>query len=504
MKKQIKCLLSISLVIMMVFPLVSCGNQVNVDQVFELLYPQEGGKLNCTGAKEILKPIADKGNATASYYLALALFHDYTESNMDYTADYFRKAADAGIGKAEGYLGLLYLRGYGIYKLYESSYLDWEAAAEHLKKAVDSGIMNESLEALGPDGLYLVGRIYDDYYAYQYGVEPDSEKALWYYTQAAEAGNTDAMIELDSYEWLQKAAEMGNTYAMRECASRFYVAGDAESVLYWYQRAANAGDPYAMLELASAYEGGSLLSEDPEEALAWYQRAAKTGAPYAMDKLAWVYRYGEIVAKDEGKALDWYKKAADAGYHDSASSVEGIGSALRSDKVQALNWFLKAADAGDEVAMCYIANMYRNEEDYKKAMDWYQKAIDAGSTSAITAIGVCYRYGYGLERNLEKAMEWFQMAADRGDAGGMWQLASSYRDGAEGISPDPAKALYWYEKLAESGDGTAMQITAEMYEKGEGTPVDLEKAKKWRTESEDLDNRHWRDYVDLVRARSGE
>ncbi|MBI1385812.1 MAG: SUMF1/EgtB/PvdO family nonheme iron enzyme [Rhizobiales bacterium] len=123
------------------------------------------------------------------------------------------------------------------------------------------------------------------------------EEAVRLYTEAAEAGEPIAMVNL------------GNKYLEGRG-----VDTDEAAALAWYRKAANAGEPWGMYELGQFYRhradvqsirNGVPYAETPAEARRWYVMAANAGLVDAMLKM------GNIVPDHEAK--DWYRKAADAG-----------------------------------------------------------------------------------------------------------------------------------------------------------------------------------------------
>ena len=61
----------------------------------------------------------------------------------------------------------------------------------------------------------------------------------------------------------------------------------------------------------------------------------------------------------------------------------------------------------------------------------------------------------------------------------MYWRGENYRTGEYSIR-DPERALYWFKRAADRGHVPAMQALAEMYERGDGVPVDRQRAAQWR------------------------
>lgn len=47
------------------------------------------------------------------------------------------------------------------------------------------------------------------------------------------------------------------------------------------------------------------------------------------------------------------------------------------------------------------------EQDYKQAYSWFLKAAEQGFDKAQQNLGIMYKKGMGIEKNLEKATYWF-------------------------------------------------------------------------------------------------
>lgn len=56
-------------------------------------------------------------------------------------------------------------------------------------------------------------------------------------------------------------------------------------------------------------------------------------------------------------------------------------------------------------------------------------------------MGVCYKWGIGVERNLEKSVEYFLISAKLGFASGQYNLGVAFLIG-EGISKDYKNQCY--------------------------------------------------------------
>jgi TPR repeat protein len=80
--------------------------------------------------------------------------------------------------------------------------------------------------------------------------------------------------------------------------------------------------------------------------------------------------------------------------------------------------------------------------NYGEAVAAWRKAANAGHARAQNGLGVLYRDGLGVPKDLKQAARWFQASANNGYAYGMYNLGLAYRDGA-GIAGDDIEAYKW-------------------------------------------------------------
>jgi tetratricopeptide (TPR) repeat protein len=125
------------------------------------------------------------------------------------------------------------------------------------------------------------------------------EQARTLFQQAADLGNTDAMVELaetystsaaDALRWFQKAADAGNSQAMLSLGGLYLVGSDAvaqsdEEAARWFQKAVDKKNPSGMYNLAGLYEEGRGVPRDAEKAKQLYREAAALGNTLAETRL---------------------------------------------------------------------------------------------------------------------------------------------------------------------------------------------------------------------------
>jgi TPR repeat protein len=120
-----------------------------------------------------------------------------------------------------------------------------------------------------------------------------------------------------------------------------------------------------------------------------------------------------------------------------ANSFEGAMAAQTlGDNAAARKLFGQAADEGIPAAAYRLGLMYRDGQGVGKnlrtAISWYRRSADAGYAAAEIAMGDLYAKGQGVPKDAERALAWYQKAADQGDVEGEMALAHAYRALAEG------------------------------------------------------------------------
>jgi TPR repeat protein len=133
---------------------------------------------------------------------------------------------------------------------------------------------------------------------------------------------------------------------------------------------------------------------------------------------------------------------------------------VKSDK-KAAKIYRRAVELGDVDAMVFLGEMYKYGEgvklDKKKADRLFRMAADRGHAAAQTSLGALLY----SEKKFEEAFRYFALAANQGETFAEISLGLCYRDG-EGTEVDLGKARYWFERAAAKGDEQATTILARL------------------------------------------
>jgi serine/threonine-protein kinase len=133
----------------------------------------------------------------------------------------------------------------------------------------------------------------------------------------------------DAASLFEQAAQLGNTSAMvdlGECySSGDGVPQDENKALEWFKKAAEAGSTAGMVSLGGMYLLG-VAGSDPDyvEAARWFTKAADHDNPAALYNLAGMYERGHGVAKSLLKAEELYEKSAKLGNGEAQKSLKRL------------------------------------------------------------------------------------------------------------------------------------------------------------------------------------
>ena len=158
--------------------------------------------------------------------------------------------------------------------------------------------------------------------------------------------------------------------------------------------------------------------------------------------------------------------------------LEGMG-CERKNKERASICTRRAADLGHPFAVgcCYHYGVGR-ERDFIKACEWYARAAADGHQGACDNLGYCHDFGEGVGRDPVAASRWYGRAASLGHAGAMFGLGVCYYEGS-GVPRDLEQAASWFSRAGEQGHADAQYNLGACFDKGEGVPMDLAAAVAW-------------------------
>ncbi|KAJ3019279.1 UNVERIFIED_CONTAM: hypothetical protein HDU68_010734 [Siphonaria sp. JEL0065] len=117
----------------------------------------------------------------------------------------------------------------------------------------------------------------------------------------------------------------------------------------------------------------------------------------------------------------------------------------------------------------------RRSESCMKAFDMYMMAAEFGHIAAQQAVGHCYEFGLGVEKNTVMAFNWYVKAAEKGNSEAQNSLGQCFEHGT-GVAVNPILSVHWYRKAAFKNHSSAQCNLAACFFKGIGVDEDLNQA----------------------------
>ncbi len=140
------------------------------------------------------------------------------------------------------------------------------------------------------------------------------------------------------------------------------VLKDIEKAIDWYTKAAQEGLVEAQFLLGQLYDNYCYINKNyKQKASKWTEKAAKKGHVQAQYKLSYIYTYGHGVHKDAKQAIKWCRKATEQDYVPAQLELGhqySYGVSLSKDLLKASEWYTKAAKQGSIEAQCSLGELY--------------------------------------------------------------------------------------------------------------------------------------------------
>lgn len=364
------------------------------------------------------KKAAASGNAYSFYMIGHMYYYgDGVETNELLAWEWFEKGAAMSDSRSLNMQGVMCLDGYAPGKekkdcipyFEESAFLGGFCAELSLLKLYDL-FRTKDLEN------YDIFKVDDSTFLDYPWAEKDARKAVDYLKRAAEMGNADALLKCGVL-----LTDIERSYS-------------DEIVGYGYLKQALEKKNYkAALQLGYLYENGIGVPMDEEKAKEFFKLAVENNVGRIAD-----YEYGRMLkaessdepdnAEKREQALAYLRRAADAGYE---KAYEPLYSMLTDDldfdelennpkAVEILNWIKKASEANQvqailDMGICCQVGIGRTK-DVGEAIEWYRKATLMYNETAPFNIGDIYDNGEGdVAKDLAKAIYWYDKADQYGN-----------------------------------------------------------------------------------------
>lgn len=371
---------------------------------------------------------------------------------------------------------------------------------------------SQEFKSLYTYALMLAGNIYDKGHG---GVPINEEKALTYYTKAADLFNdpqalfnTGSMMEhgrgihadiQKARTYFEKAAGMGNDGAQMLLASRFLYGYEGyerntkkgliylkmlekkehpEALYYLYQLYMRSFDKlnaneYPVQynkEIALKYLKSSAIRGYKDSQINWVLEQAKNYDQLPDDELILLIKF----ISDNLDNHPRFNALLGTLY------MQGYKNIIEVDYSKALSLFQKGAEAGDEVALnnlgyAYEKGLWGLKQSWDKAAEYYQQCPN--NPNALTNLGFLNELGKGVQKNIDEAIRLYKKAFEMDCAPAANNLGALYQNGIH-VDKDDSRAFAYYKKGWELGDKDAGLQYAKYVLTGTCCSQDIQEAKK--------------------------
>ncbi|RIA87327.1 hypothetical protein C1645_878103 [Glomus cerebriforme] len=238
---------------------------------------------------------------------------------------------------------------------------------------------------------------------------------------------------------------------------------DLEKAIYWYSKAAEIGNDEAQYNLGRCYRFGIGVEKNEAKAFEYYKLSADQEYLNAQFQLGYCYDYGIGTGINKVKALELYRIAAEKGHIDAQKGLgilcknKGIEKFIETYLEKVIYWYNNAAENGDNAAQYNLGWCHRFgvgvEKNEVKGFEYYKKSADQGYLNAQFSLGYLYDQGIGTEVNEAKAFEYYKIAAEKGHIFAQNNLGCLYKDGkgVVGVEKNEIKAFEYFKKSANQG-----------------------------------------------------
>lgn len=395
----------------------------------------------------------------------LYCYGDGIEKDLEQAKSYYQRASDLGFTVATRKLGHLYYFGKGIERDREKGCLLYKEAADEgdVHSAFNIGCAyfygegiernpalafkytKQAADANDPDAQCLMAR----FYRFGIGTTKDELLSLSYLKRSANNNFKGALLQLAFHPSIEKtqqddylldAARAGCIEAQARVLSPIYFHQplsdvDRKNIVesFWQQDDeavfSIVVDNFKAIVIDAYMETTPLTKRQRAKIMRLLNALAKEGFPPAFSRLGALYHAGEIVHKDSKKAERYWLQGA---------SLKHAG------------------------CLCALGYFYEEQGIYEKAFIYHQQAALEGSANSYNQLGLLYKSGSSVKKNIEKSIECFNEAMQlRIDLEGLnctyvfphatYNLAILYWYGDENFTADKKQALLLFDKSAKAG-----------------------------------------------------
>lgn len=233
--------------------------------------------------------------------------------------------------------------------------------------------------------------------------------------------------ERNIFRWFMRAAQLEQARAQYNIGVSFeygYLGQeiDLDKAIHWYTKAAEQHESGALLNLGALYYHGKGVEQNCQKAFDYLMESGNAGNAEALGNIGTMYNKGKCFKRDAQKAISYFLQAAEAGaykYYTYIGQLYHTGDGVKRNRKQALHYFHQASERHHPEGICHEAACYYNGDGTKKDYDKAFQLVTSLEPEKRTGIGCallgeCYRLGRGIEKDIRKAAYWYNQAFIKG------------------------------------------------------------------------------------------
>jgi TPR repeat protein len=165
-------------------------------------------------------------------------------------------------------------------------------------------------------------------------------------------------------------------------------------------------------------------------------------------------------------------------------SAQAVQAAIQvnNDDITTLATVIRGANEGHAEAQDELGVRYRDgsgvDRNVDLAVGWFKKAAAQGLASAAFHLGESYANGIGTSQDVRLALQLYLAAANRGHAQAQFSVGNAYAAGIGAVQDDP-EAFRWFLKSASQDYAPAQLKVGLAYLQGHGVDQSDEQAFPW-------------------------
>ena len=283
-------------------------------------------------------------------------------------------------------------------------------------------------------GIEVNAEIGDCYY-YGWGTEPDLEKSIQYWTQAAEQGSIYAMDRLGFTYLLGRDIAVDEEKALaflRQAFTLRYDRQDKKRYACWRnipdrkevfkklrtlgrEVKDRKGNVDAQFCLGVAYYLGVGIRRDSGKMYKWMKRAGLQGDLKARDiitKIHWNFIDTIAMTHFTDEEVSWFEMLIRDGEYIGALCLGDLYVAEANNYLEYKKYDLDSERRESLIRDGLLADDDKLEELFKKGFAYYLLANEHNIPLSAARLAECYEKGYGVDKNPVEAEKWRKVAEE--------------------------------------------------------------------------------------------